>query len=59
MLAFTMNAAHSVLSYGFTEAAFNFQTNNNGKGGAGNDCVTISLQNSAGTDNADFSTPAE
>ena len=54
-----MNGTDSVLSYGFTESAFNFQTNNNGKGGVGNDRVTISVQNSAGTDNADFSTPAE
>ncbi|KAF7372721.1 Extracellular metalloproteinase mep [Mycena sanguinolenta] len=45
--------------YGFTEAAFNFQNNNFGKGGAGNDRVTISVQNSAGVDNADFSTPPD
>lgn len=44
---------------GFTESAFNFQTNNFGKGGAGSDRVTVSVQDSAGTDNADFSTPAE
>ncbi|KAJ7895239.1 Fungalysin metallopeptidase-domain-containing protein [Mycena olivaceomarginata] len=47
------------LGYGFTEAAFNFQNNNFGKGGAGNDRVTISVQNSAGIDNADFSTPPD
>ncbi|KAJ7065817.1 Fungalysin metallopeptidase-domain-containing protein [Mycena amicta] len=45
--------------YGFTEAAFNFQNNNFGKGGAGNDRVTISVQSTAGTDNADFSTPPD
>ncbi|KAG5641142.1 hypothetical protein DXG03_005893 [Asterophora parasitica] len=45
--------------YGFTEAAYNFQTNNFGKGGAQNDRVTISVQDSAGTNNADFSTPPE
>ncbi|KAJ7821627.1 Fungalysin metallopeptidase-domain-containing protein [Mycena olivaceomarginata] len=36
------------LSYGLTEAAFNFQNNNFGKGGARNDRITISVQNSAG-----------
>lgn len=41
------------------EAAFSFQTNNFGKGGKGADRVTVSVQDSAGTDNADFSTPAE
>ncbi|KAF5380174.1 hypothetical protein D9615_006215 [Tricholomella constricta] len=45
--------------YGFTESAFNFQTNNFGKGGAQNDRVTISVQDSAGTNNADFSTPPD
>ncbi|KAF8056609.1 Fungalysin metallopeptidase-domain-containing protein [Lyophyllum atratum] len=45
--------------YGFTESAFNFQTNNLGKGGSGNDRVTISVQDSAGTNNADFSTPPD
>ncbi|KAF7333237.1 Extracellular metalloproteinase [Mycena sanguinolenta] len=46
-------------TYGFTEAAFNLQNNNFGNGGLGNDRVTISVQNSAGVDNADFSTPPE
>ncbi|KAF9460271.1 Fungalysin metallopeptidase-domain-containing protein [Collybia nuda] len=45
--------------YGFTEAAFNFQTSNFGKGGAQNDRVQISVQDSAGTNNADFSTPPD
>ncbi|RDB18735.1 Extracellular metalloproteinase mep [Hypsizygus marmoreus] len=45
--------------YGFTEAAHNFQTNNFGKGGSQNDRVTISVQDSAGTNNADFSTPPD
>ncbi|KAJ7799933.1 Fungalysin metallopeptidase-domain-containing protein [Mycena olivaceomarginata] len=47
------------LGYGFTEAAFNFQNNNFGKGGARNDRITISVQNSAAIDNADFSTPPD
>lgn len=40
-------------------AAFNFQTDGMGKGGAGNDTVTVSVQDFAGTDNADFSTPPD
>jgi len=47
------------IRYGFTEAAFNFQTNNFGKGGLGNDRVIISVQDPSGIDNTDFSTPAE
>ena len=36
-----------------------FQNNNNGKGGKAADRVTISVQDAAGTDNADFSTPPD
>ncbi|KAG5653861.1 hypothetical protein H0H81_009940 [Sphagnurus paluster] len=54
------NSMHDIAyRYGFTEAAFNFQTNNFGKGGAQNDRVTISVQDASGTNNADFSTPPE
>ncbi|KAF5346158.1 hypothetical protein D9758_009961 [Tetrapyrgos nigripes] len=57
---YLVNTLHDIwYQYGFTEAAFNFQTNNFGKGGAGNDRVTVSIQDSAGTDNADFSTPPD
>ncbi|VDC06722.1 unnamed protein product [Peniophora sp. CBMAI 1063] len=57
---YVVNSIHDIsYLYGFTEAAFNFQNDNQGKGGAGNDRVTISVQDSAGTDNADFSTPAD
>ncbi|KDR76559.1 hypothetical protein GALMADRAFT_246955 [Galerina marginata CBS 339.88] len=57
---YLVNSIHDLsYRYGFTEAAFNFQSNNFGKGGAGNDRVTISVQSSAGTDNADFSTPPD
>jgi len=45
--------------YGFTEAAFNFQNDNFGKGGSGNDRVTISVQDSSGTNNANFATPPD
>ncbi|KAI0033845.1 Fungalysin metallopeptidase-domain-containing protein [Vararia minispora EC-137] len=57
---YVVNSIHDIsYLYGFTESAFNFQNNNFGKGGAGNDRVTISVQDSAGIDNADFATPAD
>ncbi|KAI0045239.1 hypothetical protein FA95DRAFT_1495726 [Auriscalpium vulgare] len=57
---YIVNSIHDIsYRYGFTESAFNFQTNNFGNGGKGSDRVTISVQDSAGTDNADFSTPAD
>ncbi|EJC99667.1 uncharacterized protein FOMMEDRAFT_127852 [Fomitiporia mediterranea MF3/22] len=57
---YVSNNVHDITyRYGFTESAFNFQNDNFGKGGAGNDRVTISVQDSAGTNNADFSTPPD
>lgn len=57
---FVVNTVHDfTYRYGFTEAGFNFQQNNFGKGGAGNDRVTVSVQDSAGTNNADFATPPD
>lgn len=44
---------------GFTEAAGNFQINNFGRGGAGNDAVQADAQDGSGTNNANFSTPAD
>jgi hypothetical protein len=44
---------------GFTEAAGNFQTNNFGKGGAGNDEVQIDVQDGSGTNNANMATPPD
>ncbi|MEW6360598.1 MAG: M36 family metallopeptidase [Acidobacteriota bacterium] len=44
---------------GFTEAAFNFQANNFGRGGAQGDRVSAEGQDSSGTNNANFSTPAD
>ncbi|MDQ2794883.1 MAG: extracellular metalloproteinase, partial [Bacteroidota bacterium] len=43
--------------YGFTEAAGNFQADNLGRGGAGNDYVRAEAQDGSGTNNANFSTP--
>ncbi|KAI9434880.1 Fungalysin metallopeptidase-domain-containing protein [Lactarius indigo] len=57
---YIVNTVHDVTyRYGFTESTFNFQTNNFGKGGVGNDRVTVSVQDPAGTDNADFATPPD
>ena len=44
---------------GFTEAARNFQNDNFGRGGVGNDRVRGEGQDSSGTNNANFSTPAD
>ncbi len=44
---------------GFTEAARNFQTNNFGRGGVGSDRVSAEAQDSSGTNNANFATPAD
>ncbi|HMS10597.1 MAG TPA: M36 family metallopeptidase, partial [Pyrinomonadaceae bacterium] len=44
---------------GFTEQAFNFQQDNFGRGGTGNDRVSSEGQDSSGTNNANFSTPAD
>ncbi|CAA7257402.1 unnamed protein product [Cyclocybe aegerita] len=57
---YLVNTIHDLTyRYGFTESVFNFQQNNFGLGGAQNDRVTVSVQDSAGTDNADFATPAD
>jgi Zn-dependent metalloprotease len=52
------NVIHDVLySHGFTEAAGNFQANNFGNGGLGNDPVNAEAQDGGGLDNANFATP--
>ncbi|RDB18672.1 Extracellular metalloproteinase mep [Hypsizygus marmoreus] len=57
---YVVNSVHDLTyKYGFTESAFNFQTNNFGLGGAQNDRVTVSVQSTAGIDNADFTTPPD
>jgi extracellular elastinolytic metalloproteinase len=53
------NVVHDIsYVYGFTEAAGNFQTNNFGKGGLGNDRVLINNQ-APGANNANFMTPPD
>jgi Zn-dependent metalloprotease len=44
---------------GFTETARNFQTNNFGRGGIGNDSVRAEAQDGSGTNNANFATPPD
>ncbi len=54
------NIMHDVVyQYGFDEPAGNFQANNQGRGGAGNDYVLADCQDGGGTNNANFSTPAD
>ncbi|KAI0191948.1 fungalysin metallopeptidase [Xylaria flabelliformis] len=59
-LFYTANTYHDVLyDLGFTEAAGNFETNNNGQGGKGNDFVILNSQDGSGTNNANFATPPD
>ncbi|RXW20286.1 hypothetical protein EST38_g5569 [Candolleomyces aberdarensis] len=57
---YIINSIHDVTyRYGFTEAAFNFQQDNFGKGGRAADRVQISVQDASGTNNANFATPPD
>jgi extracellular elastinolytic metalloproteinase len=59
-LFYLNNLIHDVqYQYGFDERAGNFQMNNYGKGGAGNDSVRAEAQDGGGTSNANFSTPPD
>ncbi len=52
------NVLHDYLySIGFTESLWNFQQDNFGKGGGGNDAVSAQVQDGSGTNNANFGTP--
>ncbi|MFN3875588.1 MAG: M36 family metallopeptidase, partial [Flavobacteriales bacterium] len=54
------NVCHDVwYQYGFTEQAGNFQQNNYGRGGIGNDWVEADAQDGSGTNNASFATPPD
>ena len=44
---------------GFTETSRNFQVNNFGRGGIGNDSVRAEAQDGSGTNNANFATPPD
>ncbi|KAI9349208.1 Fungalysin metallopeptidase-domain-containing protein [Obelidium mucronatum] len=59
-LFYVNNAVHDIFyNFGFTEAAGNFQDDNYGKGGAGNDAVVATSQDGSGTNNADMTTPPD
>lgn len=59
-LFFWANRYHDRLyELGFTEPARNFQQNNFGRGGTGNDFVRAEAQDFSGTNNANFSTPPD
>ncbi|KNE70235.1 hypothetical protein AMAG_15202 [Allomyces macrogynus ATCC 38327] len=59
-LFYMLNSAHDLsYQYGFDEVSGNFQVNNFGKGGKGNDAVIANLQDKSGTDNANFVTPPD
>jgi hypothetical protein len=54
------NIVHDVLyRHGFDEAAGNFQVNNYGNGGLGNDDVRAEAQDGSGRNNANFGTPVD
>jgi uncharacterized delta-60 repeat protein len=54
------NHIHDVLyQYGFDEASGNFQVNNYGRGGIGNDAVQADAQDGSATNNANFGTPPD
>ncbi len=57
-LFYVNNMVHDrMYHYGFDEASGNFQDNNYGNGGAGQDYVIAECQDGGGTNNANFSTP--
>lgn len=59
-LFYLNNLLHDKLRrHGFTEAAGNFQANNFGAGGLGNDPVNAEAQDGGGTNNANFATPGD
>ncbi len=54
------NLIHDVFyQYGFDEASGNFQNDNMGRGGNGNDFVYADCQDGSGTNNANFSSPPD
>jgi hypothetical protein len=59
-LFYLNNNIHDILyRHGFNEAAGNFQVNNFGRGGEGEDPVRAEAQDGGGTDNANFATPPD
>lgn len=59
-LFYMNNMMHDITyRFGFDEPAGNFQVNNYGKGGEGNDAVSANALDGGGTDNANFATPPD
>jgi len=59
-LFYRNNLIHDITyMYGFDEVSGNFQSNNYGNGGLGNDWVRAEAQDNSGTCNANFATPAD
>ncbi len=59
-LFYMNNMMHDIAyPFGFDEPGGNFQTNNYGNGGAGNDSVQGEGQDGVGTNNANFGTPPD
>jgi uncharacterized protein (TIGR03437 family) len=59
-LFYWINRYHDILySFGFNEAAGNFQTNNFNLGGRGADAILGEAQDGSGTNNANFSSPPD
>ncbi|EZG03223.1 extracellular metalloproteinase 1 [Trichophyton rubrum CBS 735.88] len=59
-LFYTSNICHDLYyMLGFNEKAGNFQVNNRGQGGKGNDFVILNAQDGSGTNNANFATPPD
>ncbi|AFL81990.1 Zinc metalloprotease (elastase) [Aequorivita sublithincola DSM 14238] len=59
-LFYMNNVFHDILyQYGFDEINGNFQQNNYGNGGSGNDYVNAEAQDGSGTCNANFGTPPD
>ncbi|MCD9854674.1 M36 family metallopeptidase [Epilithonimonas sp. JDS] len=59
-LFYANNMIHDIMyKFGFTESTRNFQTNNFGKGGAGNDAVRAEAFDGSGYNNANFASGYE
>ena len=59
-LFYMNNMMHDITyRFGFDEESGNFQTNNYGNGGLGDDEVSAEALDGSGTDNANFATPAD
>ncbi|KAF1831270.1 extracellular elastinolytic metallo proteinase precursor [Decorospora gaudefroyi] len=59
-LFYTANVYHDLLHMlGFNEKAGNFEINNNGAGGIGQDFIYLNAQDGSGNNNANFATPPD